>query len=81
MAMRANISIGVAGGKRDTARENVLDGESKMGPMHIMGIITSSMMGVIKLWASRISEHAAPIAENIEPKMISAMNRKKTNHR
>ena len=79
IAILANISIGVAGGKRETAFEKVLEGESKIGPKHIIGMITSSITGVIKLWASRISLQAAPMAEKIEPKITRAMNKKKTN--
>lgn len=63
IAIRANISIGVAGGNSEIIFENRLDGESNTGPKHIIGIMTSIMIGVIKLCASRISEQAAPIAE------------------
>ena len=75
IAILANISIGVAGGNSETAFANRLVGESRTGPMHITGITTSMITGVIKLWASLISEQAAPIAEKMEPKITRAAKR------
>ena len=75
MAIRTNINMGVAGGNSEITLEKVLDGESRIGPIQNMGMITNNMTGVIKLCASLISEQAAPIAEKIEPKMTRATNR------
>ena len=49
IAILANISIGVAGGKREIAFEKVLEGESRIGAMHITGRSTKTITGVIKL--------------------------------
>ena len=80
IAILANINMGVAGGNNEIALENTLDGESRIGPKHIIGIMTNNITGVIKLCASRISEHAAPIAEKIDPKITREKKKKKTNH-
>lgn len=74
MAILSIINIGVAGGKRETTREKVLDGAWRTGIQVNMGIIINIMAGNIIFWASRSSLHAAPIAEKIEPKIMSASN-------
>jgi hypothetical protein len=50
----------------------VLSGDLSTTIQTNIGIITISIAGVIMLWASRISLHAAPIALRIEPKISSA---------
>lgn len=67
MARRNIINIGVAGGKRENHRANELPGDCTIGMNTKKGNITIIMTGNIKLCASRISEHAEPMARKIEP--------------
>ena len=72
--MRSIISIGVAGGKRENHRANELPGDCMIGANTKKGSITSIMTGNMKLCASRISEHAEPMARKSEPKISSESN-------
>ena len=47
MAIRSIINIGVAGGNKDTALENVLDGDWSTGIQVNIGIITTIIAGNI----------------------------------
>ena len=49
IAMRNSMSIGVAGGKRETTRAKVLDGDCNTGIQVNSGIMISSIAGNIML--------------------------------
>ena len=73
--------MGVTGGNKDITLEKVLEGDCKTGIQTNMGIMIISIAGNIMLCASLISLQAAPTAEKIEPKIISASNWNRRNQK
>ncbi len=61
------MNIGVTGGQNDRTVASVPDGDSRTGRRKNMGSIMRIITGIIRLWASLISLHEAPIAQNNEP--------------
>ena len=80
MEMGRSINIGVVDGINEVAREKTLDGESRNEGQHITGRMTIGINGVIRFYASFISEQAAPTDETSDPKRINARNTQNWNN-